>query len=41
MDGGFSAMYSVPPGQRWDEAFKVLCHRTEDQFEQISEIGIG
>ena len=22
MDGGFSAMYSVPPEQRWDEAFK-------------------
>eukprot|EP00913_Durusdinium_trenchii_P016806 g15796.t1 len=25
IDGGFSAMYSVPPGQRWDEVIKVTC----------------
>jgi len=25
VDGGFSAMYSVPPGQRWDEVIKVTC----------------
>ncbi|CAE7421198.1 let-413, partial [Symbiodinium natans] len=25
VDGGFSAMYSVPEGQRWDEVIKVTC----------------
>lgn len=25
VDGGFSAMYSVPAGQRWDEVIKVTC----------------
>lgn len=34
-------MYSVPPGQRWDEAFEVLVSQKRESFEQISEIGIG